>query len=356
MMKRLMTLTSGGLALVLLAGGATAVYGQSEAAAPFLLISPGARAGGMGEAHVATVDDATAAYWNPAALSRLERRHFSLMHSQWLPQFNLSDLYYEYAAYAQHREGLGTWAVSVTFLNLGEQERTDETGVTLGTFSSYDLAVGGHFGTNLNEEWSLGGGLKYIYENLSPIGTGAEKGDGRASTVALDAGMLYKPKALRRLTVGATVANMGPKLTFVDSDQADPLPTNLKVGAAYLVLNGDHNMLTVTTEFNKELVVRHDDGSSDPFYKAVFSSFLDSNSRQLGRINSRVGMEYWYNQVIAVRAGYFKESETFGNRNFFTFGGGIKYAGWGFDFGLIAADPDSSPLANTMRFSLTGLF
>ena len=42
------------------------VFAQSEAGSIFLLIAPGARAGGMGEAQVAVADDAYASYWNPA--------------------------------------------------------------------------------------------------------------------------------------------------------------------------------------------------------------------------------------------------------------------------------------------------
>ena len=46
----------------------------SEAGALFLLISPGARAGGMGEAQVAVANDAYASYWNPAGLAFLDAR------------------------------------------------------------------------------------------------------------------------------------------------------------------------------------------------------------------------------------------------------------------------------------------
>jgi hypothetical protein len=145
-------------------------------------------------------------------------------------------------------------------------------------------------------------------------------------------------------------------MTFIDADQADPLPTNLKFGVNYLILNGEHNKLSITNEINKEMVVRHDDGSSDPFYKSLFTSWFDANSRSLNRLNFREGMEYWYNDIFALRAGYFYESDAIGGRNFLTFGSGLYFSGWGFDFGIIVADADDSPLANTMRFSLTGMF
>ena len=47
------------------------VFGQvSQSAVPFLLIAPGARAGGMGETFVSIADDATATHWNPAGLGK----------------------------------------------------------------------------------------------------------------------------------------------------------------------------------------------------------------------------------------------------------------------------------------------
>ena len=61
------------------------IYGQSEAGAVFLLISPGARAGGMGEAQVAVANDVYASYWNPAGLAFLEGSELAMMHVNWLP-------------------------------------------------------------------------------------------------------------------------------------------------------------------------------------------------------------------------------------------------------------------------------
>ena len=71
---------------------------QSEAGAIFLLIAPGARAGGMGEAQVAVANDAYASYWNPAGLGFLDGTELALMHVNWLPGL-ANDMYYEFAAF-----------------------------------------------------------------------------------------------------------------------------------------------------------------------------------------------------------------------------------------------------------------
>ena len=64
-------------------------------------------------------------------------------------------------------------------------------------------------------------------------------------------------------------------------------------------------------------------------------------------------MEYWYGapKLIALRIGYFYENPEFGNRKFLTFGAGIRYDIYGFDFSYISAGPDH-PLSDTIRFSL----
>ena len=66
---------------------------QSEAGAIFLLIAPGARAGGMGDAQVAVANDAYASYWNPAGLGFLKGSEAALMHVNWLPGL-ADDMYY----------------------------------------------------------------------------------------------------------------------------------------------------------------------------------------------------------------------------------------------------------------------
>lgn len=350
-MNRIKILVAVVVFFALLSGN---VFAQGEAAAEFLLISPGARAGGMGEANVAIANDATTVFWNPAGLGFIEEREFSIMHSNWLPQFNLSDLYYDFASYVHNVEDIGTFGISATYLSLGEQIRTDEHGNELGTFSAYNVAIGASYGTKIRENLGLGLTMKYIHLKLADYGTGAEKGKGTAASVGVDIGVLYRPDFLSRLTIGANLSNMGPKVAFIDAAQADPLPTNLKLGFAYQLLEGRYNRLVATVDFNKLLVVKHEDGTSDSFYKAIFTAFTDKHQRSLKRIGSAVGFEYWYSNLIALRFGHFYED--IGKRRFWTFGAGIRYSIYGFDFGYIAANKEGSPLADTMRFSLSFKF
>ena len=93
------------------------VLSQSEAGAIFLLIAPGARAGGMGEAQVAVADDAYASYWNPAGLGFLDGKELAMMHVNWLPGL-ADDLYYEFLAFRKRYPTLGTVGGHLIFLNL----------------------------------------------------------------------------------------------------------------------------------------------------------------------------------------------------------------------------------------------
>ncbi|MFC1553717.1 PorV/PorQ family protein [candidate division KSB1 bacterium] len=330
------------------------LFAQSEATALFLLIAPGARAGGIGEANVALANDAYATFWNPAGLGKITGKQLSGMHTQWLPGFNLGDMYYDFASYVQRFEGIGTMGFNVTYVNWGDQVHTDEIGTDLGTFSSYEMAVGVSYGTDLSETFSVGSTMKYIYSRLSPYSSGEQQGEGVGSSVAVDLGLLWVPMFSKRTTIGMNMQNLGPKITYVDADQADPLPSNLKLGVAYRALESEFNKLTVTLDFNKQLVRKDEEGNSDPFYKAIFTSWTDGGfSYQVKRANIGGGAEYWYSDLFSLRAGYFYED--IGERRFATFGAGIKLSAYQFDFGYIYGS-EGHPLAETMRFSLSFLF
>lgn len=334
----------------------------SESAVLSLMISPGARAAGMGEAFVALADDATATFWNPAGLAFQYGKEMHLMHVNWLPEFG-NDLFYDFAAYIHHVEGLGTFGANVTFLNLGEQVHTDETGNELGKFNSNEYSIALTYGTKLAENWSVGLGMRYIRSNLAGgVQVGAEQGQGVANAFSFDISTLYFMPFAPKLSVGMNLSNMGPKITYIDAAQADPLPTNLKVGFAYRIVDSEYNKLTLVTDLNKMMVNRKADGTTDPFYKAIFTSpwtVTDQTKDENGEVtNSKTmfngivsgGLEYWYSGLFAIRAGYYWDEP--GKVKYTSFGGGLQYHLYRFDFGYIAA-PANHPLSNTMRFSLT---
>ncbi|MFC1563936.1 type IX secretion system outer membrane channel protein PorV [candidate division KSB1 bacterium] len=354
-MRRNLTVLAVFAMLFLMSGN---LFAQSEATAEFLMIAPGARAGGMGETGVALANDAYATYWNPAGLGKLRGKEFSGMHSNWLPQFQLGDMYYDFASYIQHFEDIGTFGASVIFLSLGEQAWTDEDGNFLGTFDSYNFSISASYGTELSENLSVGTSFKFIYMKLTDVSVGAQETDGTGSSVAVDLGLLWRPSWLNKMTVGVNLQNLGPKITFVDAAQADPIPSNLKLGFAYKAMEQEHNELTFTLDVNKLLVRKQFNAAdsthtSDAFYKALFTSWTDGGlSYQIKRMNIAAGAEYTYNEMFMLRTGYFYED--IGKRRFATFGAGIRYNIYQFDFSYIyTTGDDEHPLADTIRFSLS---
>ena len=331
---------------------AALAQGPGSSGVLFLLIAPGARAAGMGESFVSIADDATATYWNPAGLAFQEGTEISLMHSNWLPQL-ASDLYYDYATVRHSLGPIGTAGLSVTFINLGDQIITGELDPTpLGSFSSYEMAVAGSFGSKISNNGAAGVTLKFIYSNLAPqVPNTTQKGDGRATAFAVDLGYLHKNFLLDRLSFGANLTNVGPKITYIDAAQADPLPTNLRLGFSYQLLKQEYNSLVISTEFDRLLVAPKRKGKADPVFKALVTAWTDEPLRnELRHIIANVGAEYWYNNLLALRAGY--HYDEVGKVKYIAAGAGLKYSVYRLDFGYISAG-EGHPLSDTMRFSLT---
>lgn len=320
-------------------------------AVPFLLISADARACGMGETGTAIADNINAIYWNPGGLGYQDSRQITLNFSRWLPQFN-ADLYYSSGSYGQYVKSLdGMVAVNFILMNLGEFTRTNEAGKELGKFRSNEFALSVGYGTMIADDFGAGFVLRYIQSNLAPI-TGAGGGAGKGSSGAFDFGVLWKPSSLNifdgfdlsdKFSLGLNLQNVGPKVTYLQ--EADPLPTSLRIGTAVNAVRDEFNDLTFTLDVAK-LLVRRDGTVSDPIPKSFVTAW------EKGGMETSLGAEYWYEHIVALRAGYFTEPASAGNREFLTFGAGVRYDMFNIDFSFLNTLEDNHPLANTMRFSL----
>ena len=335
-------------------------------AVPFLLITPDSRSGAMGETGVALADDIWASYWNPAGYAFQKTAGVALSHANWLPAFNLGDVWIAHAVYKQPVEEIdGMASFAVSYLNLGDFARTTIDPTPLETFKGFEFAVTGGYATKLSENLGIGVNARFIRSQLSPFGTAEESGRGVANGFSFDVGMLYKPTSVpipftdadlgNRLNLGFNVSNIGPKIFYIDEAQADPLPMNLRLGFGYDILQSEYNNFTLSAELSRLLVRKFDNGTSDPFYKAFFTTWTHKNlDEQLRLFDSSIGLEYWYGspKLIALRAGYFYEDPRAGNRRYMTFGAGVHYDSYAFDFSYINASQDEDPLGGTLRFSL----
>ncbi|MGB3541878.1 PorV/PorQ family protein [Rubrivirga sp.] len=362
-------------------------------AVPFLQIEPDSRAAGMGMAGVAVADNAYAPWWNPAGLAGQEGTEVSFTHAPWLPALG-ANLSYEHLS-AKHGLGsAGTLGGHLTYFDLGTQIATNDQGQELGEFSSYELALGLSYGYPVTENLAVGLGTRFIYSNLTGgqvIGQNTETSAG--TSIGVDLGMKYTAPDIglgesSRPSIAFNLANMGPGISYTEfTEVPDAIPTTLRMGLALDTEIDEFNRLLLALDVNKIVVnprrVEQEDGTFiteyDPFYEALFTSWesrtvktttgaagltcddlaIDDDSNNdcrtvsgLRSLTLGTGMEYWYNDLLALRAGYFYEDPANGNRQFITFGTGIRYSLVGVDISYIYALQENSPLADQLRFSL----
>ena len=326
--------------LAVLSTGIAEATPESRAAANFLLFSPSARAGGMGDAYVAIVDDADATFFNPAALANDELRSLSTTMYRPVPSL-ANDIFTSFGAYTQPFGGVGNFGISMIYTSLGTQFRTDEQGQDLGTFTSFGVAFGVSYGAYITKSLSLGITTKLIHQNLAGSGAGAEQGSGTGTSFGADVGFLWKPGTF---SLGWSLRNVGPNMTFIDADQADPLPQTFTIGVGWQFLNRENYSFLIAADVYKPL--------PDEGFGSFISGWSDGTvSEELKDMDYHAGGEWKYSlsevTSFAVRAGYTFDHD--GNRKSPPFGFGLKYDWANFDLAYFANG--GTAVRNVFRFS-----
>ncbi|MEN0052436.1 MAG: type IX secretion system outer membrane channel protein PorV [Mucilaginibacter sp.] len=340
-------------------------------AVPFLTISPDARSGAMGEAGVAISPDANSVYWNAAKLPFLEDKStVSLSYSPWLRKL-VSDINLAYLSYAQKLTDRNSLGFSLRYFNLGTINLVDENLISQGTYNPSEFSVDGTFARKFGEELSLGLTLRYIHSGLySGFGLTAAQSN-PVNAVSADVSLFSTHNTVQFnkdaiFSFGANISNIGTKVNYSRGGPQLFLPANLKVGIANTLFLDDVNKVTFALDLNKFLVptppIRDSVGNiikgrddSRSVVSGILGSFTDAPGglkEELQEINYSTGLEYWYNNKFALRAGYFYENPNKGNRSYVTLGFGLVTNNLNIDFSYLAASQDKSPLANTLRFSL----
>lgn len=383
---------------VLIVGSAT-VFAQSNSisrdsllgqintittAVPFLLIAPDARSGALGDAGVATSADANAIHWNPAKLAFEEKNMgFSISYTPWLRAL-VPDIYLGYLSGYKKLKNDQALAFSLLYFSLGDITFTDNNGNVTGQFTPKELSFDVAYARKLGDDFSGGLALRYINSNLTggaylPSGSYSHAGN----SVAADVSVFYQKdvevsKKKSVFTSGLNISNIGSKISYTESGNKDFIPTNFRLGSGLKMELDDYNTLTFTADVNKLLVPTppvylkdvsgkdsvDENGSKIVLYgkdpnvsvaTALFTSWIDAPGgfrEELKEFTYSLGMEYWYDKQFAIRAGYFHEAETKGNRKFFTVGAGVKYNVFGIDFSYLIPTAQKHPLENTLQFTL----
>lgn len=327
-------------------------------AVPFLRISPDARSGGMGDVGVATSPDINAGFWNIGKVAFNESKGgIGASYTPWLKDVVNDVFLASLAGYYKFDENQAINA-SLRYFSLGDIQFTDANGNDINSFKPREFGIDVGYSRKLTSKAGIGVALRYINSDLASGVTGYKAG----SSVAGDIGFYFDNKNTSGdgWAFGAVVSNLGSKISYTDNaDQKDFIPANLGLGTTWTKNFNESNKLTFGVDVNKLLVPELDDTSAasvaDYRQKGVVGSWFSSFGDMPGQASFSIGAEYWYDNQFAVRAGYFLEGKTRGDRRYFTAGLGLKYNVFGLNFSYIAPSGSGinrNPLSNTLRFSI----
>ena len=268
----------------------------------YLQYGAGARSLAMGGAYVALADEASAPYWNPAALMQVDEHQFLSMYAPFFEQTN-----YNFLSYVHPLRRLGALGISNVLLHSGGYEEVTRQQGVIGTNRSiFKNAIIISYANKVRERVSLGASLKLIHERVMRY-----SGNG----LGVDLGILYQP--LDELNVGLAMQNViQPKVTL--RDDPDVYEINLKAGVA---LNAFSNRLTLTADINKLV------DEKAYFCAGVEVSPWEKTSSSLKRVDLRAG---------------------FNHLQSFTCGLGLKIKFFSIDYAFSSHD-----LGNLHKFALT---
>jgi hypothetical protein len=373
-------------------------------ALPFLSITPDSRAGGMGEAGTALTPTSASVYWNTSMMSFSKNKsELGFSYTPWLRQLT-NDIWLGYLSGYTRLNDRHTIGGALRYFSLGEITFTDNNGSVIRNDKPSEYEITGAYAFKLSNRLSVGLNGKYAYSNLTGgLVTGGA--NTKAGVVgAADLSFTYYNEEAKigntngAFTFATTINNVGNKISYSENSKRDFIPMGLKLATSYKANLDKYNNVLVAFELQKLLVptppIYVKDGditnsggtiasgknndvgviagmlqsfsdapgvlakdnsgkllqNSDGTYQIVKNSRL---KEELSEINIATGLEYWYNDVFALRTGYFHESKNKGNRKYVNFGVGFKYQNLGIDLSyLVSVSGKSSPLANTIRFSI----
>lgn len=365
MNKLSITLLALGMSLSIFAQD-DANYNPISTAVAFLNISPESRGGALGDAGAATSSDVFSQYWNPAKYAFIDDQFgLGLSYTPWLRalvnDIGLIDLtgYYRF-------DELQTVSSSLRFFSMGEIQGTNPDGTNTKKIEPTEFALDFGYSRKFSDNWSGAVVFRYI---RSDIFSGAVDGVYPGNAYAVDMAAYYNKSNVyiadypTTYAFGMNISNVGSKISYDNGTNKLFIPANFKVGGSLEMEIDDYNKISGTLDLNKLLVPTpsgvdsidneyNDMGSLEGILKS-FSDAPGGFKEELQEIMVSVGVEYTYDDAFSVRGGYFYEHENKGNREFFSVGAGFKMNVFALDVSYLVPTDSQSPLANTLRFSLT---
>ncbi|MCH5325819.1 MAG: type IX secretion system outer membrane channel protein PorV [Duncaniella sp.] len=346
-------------------------------------IAPDARGASMGDLGAATEPDAYSQFWNPSKYAfAYSRGAVSLSYTPWLRKLVndifLADLSGYWKLGSEDNQAI---SASLRYFSLGEVV-TDTAGDTGGqTLSPYEMAFDLGYSRKLSEKFSMGVVFRYIYSDLGFSESYAGDNSTGASAFSADISGFYTtyPMVGRnecQWSWGFNISNIGSKVNYNHGDNPAFLPTNLRLGTSFTFPLADYHNMSVNLDLNKLLVPAmprrvdfedttegeldyvkaYEDWQNMSSITGIFKSFSDALGgikEELREISWSVGAEYNYNQQFFLRAGYYYQHPAKGNLQYFGLGAGFALNVVRLDASYMLATAQTSPLDQTLRFSLT---
>ena len=309
---------------VILGGRAVAQAPTGSEGSLFLLLPTGAQAVGMGQAMVAGKPGSEGIWWNPASIAEQDKRELAIHHSKTVAGVG------DALSFVLPTRAYGTAAISLNILNIGEQQVTDEFGDVVGVILPRDVVLAGTYAANVTKRFSTGLNYKVVQLRVDCSGQCSSVGPEVKSSRAVDLGAQYDVLVGAPLTFGAAVRNLGGRLNSRETNQRDPLPTQVEVGAMYRLKFIDH--------YVKDTELR------------ASASYI--NSRSFGGKSVRVGTDVMYQGKVHLRAGYVGHDRR-GNASA-SVGFGLQSGAFVFDiartFGGLPAEGGQMPVYVSLRY------
>jgi hypothetical protein len=320
------------------AGNVVAQTKTGTTVGTFLLIEPSARIAGMGNAGVSVGSGIEAAYYNPAAIGRLDENEFALSHAEWFAGID-----YNHIAAAFPIGGAGSLVGSVTQLGSGDIDvRTVSQPLGTGErFDVMDIAIGLGWGRRITDRFTVGAQFSWLQEQIW---------NSTMSTGVFHLGTLYRLNE-NGVELGASFSNLGVGGQFSGRDlgvtyDQDPDANGDNPALPADVFTEEHSV-PVLLRFGATYPVRLDPRNQLRF--AIDALHPSDNSESLN-----LGGEYAYKELFALRAGWqnlFKEDAEGG----LTLGAGVSgdlNNSLGFRFDYAFADMGRLEAAHRMTLGL----
>lgn len=341
--------------------------------APFLRISPDARAGGMGDQGVVTSTDVFSQFWNAAKYPFAKvSSGFGVNYTPYMSKLT-NDVFLLYGSYYTFLgdDERSTLSASIYYFNMGDVDLTEFVGnevIQRGTTKPNEFSIDVAYGLKLTDNYSMAVTGRFIRSDLGGS-FGSDNTLKPANTFAVDvSGYYMSPKHESisgyegRVKAGWAVQNLGPRLDYTgDEESRSYLPTMARLGLGYDLLIDDMNRFSLTGEASKILVAGPEvvgkDTNGENIYDVPNVGVIEGIGKSFKNKKSIMfsgAAEYSYDETFALRAGYFTEAPEQGARQYATVGVGFKYASFGLDLSyLINTSKLNSALDNTLRFGLT---